>query len=256
MAPKKESDVKAQAELDLPEPEKKSKKKRGLFAFLRDNFIAGILLVLPVLITFYILTFVIGLVESTVTEIIPFEERINKYVPYDMGNIVELFIALSALIFIGIIARLYVGKKLLGWWDALMLSIPGVRAIYGATKQIIETVSVSNSSSFRDVVLVEYPRKGLYAIAFVTGETRGEVQKVTDDTMVNVFLPTTPNPTSGFLLFVPKKDMIKLHMTVDQGVKMVISGGIVTPSMAEGRAALKVEKTQPKEGKTVEAGSD
>ena len=247
MSSKQESDVKAQVELDLPEPESKPKKKRGLLAFLRDNFIAGILLVMPVLITFYILTFVIGLVESTVTQIIPLEERINKYLPYEFGNIVELFIALSALIFLGIIARNYVGKKLLGWWDALMLSIPGVRSIYGATKQIIETVSVSNSSSFRDVVLVEYPRKGIYAIAFVTGETRGEVQKTTDEKMVNIFLPTTPNPTSGFLLFVPKSDMIKLHMTVDQGVKMVISGGSVSPSMAEGKAALKEEKEPAKE---------
>lgn len=245
MSKKTEAESNTQTEMHLPEGDVKLKKKRGFFAFMRDNFIAGILLVMPLLVTFYILKFVIGLVEGTVTQIIPLENRINAYLPYEVGNIVQLFIAVFALIFLGLLARNYVGKKLLSWWDALMLSIPGVRTIYGATKQIIDTISVSNSSSFRDVVLVEYPRKGLYAIAFVTGETKGEVQKITDDTMINVFLPTTPNPTSGFLLFVPKRDLIKLHMTVDQGVKMVISGGIVTPSMAEGKAALKEEKTSP-----------
>jgi uncharacterized membrane protein len=107
--------------------------------------------------------------------------------------------------------------------------MPVVRSIYGALKQIFETVLAQSSSSFREVVLVEYPRKGMWALAFVTSATKGEVQNVIKDEVVNIFLPTTPNPTSGFLLFVPRRDVVVLHMTVEEGIKLVISGGLVTP---------------------------
>jgi uncharacterized membrane protein len=116
-----------------------------------------------------------------------------------------------------------------------------VRGVYGTLKQIFETVLAQKSRSFREVVLIEYPRRGLGAIGFVTGPTRGEIQERSQEELVNVFLPTTPNPTSGFLLFVPKSDLIPLDMTIEEGIKMVISGGIVTPSMeqeAEARSAL------------------
>ena len=107
--------------------------------------------------------------------------------------------------------------------------MPVVRSIYGAIKQIMETVMSTNSDSFREVVLVEYPRKGIWVIGFVTGETKGEVQSLTKDKVINIFVPTTPNPTSGFLLFIPQKDLVYMDMKVEDAVKMVISGGIVTP---------------------------
>jgi uncharacterized membrane protein len=107
--------------------------------------------------------------------------------------------------------------------------MPVVRSIYGAIKQIMETVMSANSDSFREVVLVEYPRKGIWVIGFVTGETKGEVQNLTKDKVINIFVPTTPNPTSGFLLFIPQKDLVYMDMKVEDAVKMVISGGIVTP---------------------------
>ncbi|MEN8197197.1 MAG: DUF502 domain-containing protein, partial [Pseudomonadota bacterium] len=103
------------------------------------------------------------------------------------------------------------------------------KRVYGASKQILETVLQHKSNAFRQAVLVEYPRRGIWAIAFITGRTEGEVQNLIADDLINIFLPTTPNPTSGFLLFVPKEDMILLDMAVEEAIKMVISGGIVTP---------------------------
>ena len=107
--------------------------------------------------------------------------------------------------------------------------MPVVRGVYGASKQILETVLKSQSKAFRQAVLVEYPRRGIWAVAFITGRTEGEVQNLIADDLINIFLPTTPNPTSGFLLFVPREDMILLDMSVEEAIKMVISGGIVTP---------------------------
>ena len=106
--------------------------------------------------------------------------------------------------------------------------MPVVRSIYSAIKQVFETVLAQQSTAFRDAVLIEYPRRGIWAVGFITGVTRGEVQNLTEDETVNVFLPTTPNPTSGFLLFVPAKDVVYLDMSVEEAIKMVISGGIVT----------------------------
>ena len=114
--------------------------------------------------------------------------------------------------------------------ERLLSRMPVVRSVYGTLKQIFETVLAQSSRSFREVVLIEYPRRGIGAIGFVTGPTRGEIQDQADEELVNVFLPTTPNPTSGFLLFVPRKDLIHLDMSIEDGIKMVISGGIVTPS--------------------------
>jgi uncharacterized membrane protein len=107
--------------------------------------------------------------------------------------------------------------------------MPVVRGIYGATKQIFETVLSSKGNAFRSVVLIEYPRKGIWTLGFISGTTGGEVAGVTNEDLVNVFVPTTPNPTSGFLLFLPREDIFELSMTVEEGIKMIVSGGIVTP---------------------------
>jgi uncharacterized membrane protein len=216
--------------------------KRFSFAFIRTNIMAGFFVALPLFVTYFVMkTIVVGL-DSWLISAIPEKYQPSSLYPdvhiYGLGligGLVLLFIA-------GLFARNFLGKKLLNVWDSLMRSIPGVRTIYSATKQIVDTVSQTNSKSFREVVLVEYPRKGIWSIAFVTGQTKGEVQKVTDNDLVSIFLPTTPNPTSGFLLFIPKKDAIKLNMTVDQGIKTVISAGIVMPTITEGKQAIKEEK--------------
>ena len=134
-----------------------------------------------------------------------------------------------ALVVIGFFAANFFGRFLIRISEYLLDRVPVVKTIYGAIKQIMETVLANQSEAFREAVLLEYPRKGCWSIGFLTGTTSGEVQAVTKDKMINVFVPTTPNPTSGFLLFVPEKDIYRLHMTVEEALKMVVSGGIVTP---------------------------
>jgi uncharacterized membrane protein len=123
----------------------------------------------------------------------------------------------------------FFGKLWLRFTERLLNRMPVVRNVYSAVKQILETVLAQQSNAFREAVLVEYPRRGIWAIAFITGRTEGEVQNVTEEECLNIFIPTTPNPTSGFLLFVPKKDLISLSMSTEEAIKMVISGGIITP---------------------------
>jgi uncharacterized membrane protein len=123
----------------------------------------------------------------------------------------------------------FLGRFIIRFGENMLNRMPVIRGVYGASKQILETVLQQQSNAFRQAVLVEYPRRGIWAIAFVTGRTEGEVQNLIADDLINIFLPTTPNPTSGFLLFVPKEDMILLDMSVEEAIKMVISGGIVTP---------------------------
>ena len=212
--------------------------------FLRSNFFAGLFVVLPITITVVLIRFLLEFLDAAATSLFPANYQLSNFIRYDIFGI-EILVGAFVLIVIGILTKNFLGAKLMKWLESLVKSIPGVRGIYGAIKQIIETVTMSNSESFREVVLIEYPRKGLWAIGFVTGKTKGEVQRLRDEELVNVFLPTTPNPTSGFLLFVPKKDIHQLHMTVDQGIKMVISAGIVTPTTAEGKAALKEQKAAP-----------
>jgi uncharacterized membrane protein len=133
------------------------------------------------------------------------------------------------------------GRTLVRLGERLLSRMPVVRGVYGTLKQIFETVLAQKSRSFREVVLVEYPRRGVGAIGFVTGPTSGEIQACSGEELVNVFVPTTPNPTSGFLLFVPRSDLIHLDMSVEDGIKMVISGGIVGPPAGvqdDGREAL------------------
>ena len=139
------------------------------------------------------------------------------------SKLVLFFILLGALT-----ANLF-GRALIRFGERIVDRMPIIRSVYGTLKQIFETVIAQDSKSFSDVVLVEYPRKGLWAIAFVSCENKSEIQTRMHDEMINVFLPTTPNPTSGFLLFVPKKDLIYLDMTPDQGAKYVISAGLVNP---------------------------
>jgi uncharacterized membrane protein len=212
--------------------------KPGVLARLRSYALTGILVIAPTAITVAILYKFITWLDGLLVGVIPPAWRPESYLGFYIPG-TGLIAGILLVIFTGMLARNFFGKWLVATGEGLMSSIPGVRSVYGAVKQIFETVTASQSDAFREVVLVEYPRKGVWAIAFVSGKTRGQVQRLTDDEVVNVFVPTTPNPTSGFLLFFPRKDLISLDMTVEQGIKMVISAGIVTPSTAEGKAALK-----------------
>ena len=160
-----------------------------------------------------------------------------------------LIIGAVAITLIGAIAAGFFGRWLLKMGEGFLNRMPFVGTIYGASKQILETVLASQSDAFRDVVLVEYPRKNLWVIGFVTGGTKGEVQSAISDETVNVFVPTTPNPTSGFLLFCPKNELRYLDMGVEEAVKLVVSGGIVTPPYDPDKKPKKTAKKAKKAAK-------
>ena len=199
----------------------------SLLTRLRNYFLTGVIVTAPIAITIFLFWQFITFLDSYVGGIVP-ARYIEDYLPFGIPGI-GLVVMLGSLTLVGFLAAGFAGRTLVRTGERLLSRMPVVRSVYGTLKQIFETVFNQSSRSFREVVLVEYPRRGIGAIGFVTGPTQGEVQARTDEDLVNIFLPTTPNPTSGFLLFVPKKDLIHLDMTVEEGIKLVISGGIVTP---------------------------
>lgn len=199
-----------------------------MFQRLRVYFFAGILVTAPISLTFYLAWLFISFIDDEVRGIVPPRFHPETYLPFSVPGI-GLILIIAALALIGWLTAGFLGRMLVRLQDSLLARMPVIRSIYGAVKQVLETVLANQSKAFREVVLVEYPRRGLWCLAFVVGETEGEVQNLTSDRVINVFLPTTPNPTSGFLLFVPRGDLVFLTMTVEEGIKMVMSGGIVTP---------------------------
>lgn len=205
-----------------------SPSKAGIIARLRNYFFAGVIVTAPVSITFYLAALFINFVDRQVTPLIPAKYNPETYLPFGLPGL-GLLIVIIVMILIGALAAGFVGRSFVVWGERILARMPVVRGIYSALKQIFETVLAEKSRAFRQVVLFEYPRKGCWALGFATGTTKGEVQDAIADEVVNVFLPTTPNPTSGYLLFLPRRDVIFLSMTVEAGIKMVISGGVVSP---------------------------
>ncbi len=195
---------------------------------IRAYFFAGILVTAPLSITLYLALLFINFVDNNITPLIPHKYNPESYLPFALPGL-GLLVLFIGLTMVGMLMAGFVGRFFMRTSERILNRMPVIRSVYNAVKQILETVLAQQSNAFREVVLVEYPRRGMWAIAFITGKTEGEVQNITEDTCVNIFLPTTPNPTSGFLLFVPKQDLIPLTMGVEEGIKMVISGGIVTP---------------------------
>ena len=204
------------------------RKKKHSHSHLRGYFLAGILVTAPIGITFYISWLLIRWVDSKVTPLLPAAYNPETYLPFAVPGL-GLVIVFVTLTFVGWATAGMVGRLWTRISEKALARMPVVRSIYGAVKQIIETILQQQSNAFRQVVLFEYPRRGSWAIGFITGQTQGEVQNLTHDDVVNVFLPTTPNPTSGYLLFIPRRELVVLGMTVEEGIKMVVSGGIVTP---------------------------
>ena len=203
-------------------------KKRGVMSRLRAYFLAGVLVTAPLGLTGLLSWWFIDFVDEKITPLIPDRYNPETYLPFGIPGL-GLLILLIAVTLIGALTAGLIGRWLLQTGERVLNRMPVVRSIYSAIKQIFETVLAQQSNAFREAVLVEYPRRGIWAIGFITGTTKGEVQNLTEEETVNIFLPTTPNPTSGFLLFVPKTDVVPLGMSVEEAVKMVISGGIVTP---------------------------
>ena len=194
----------------------------------------------PVTITLWLTITIINFVDKLVEGLIPARYSPDLYLPVPIPGL-GLVIVIVALIMIGMFATNFLGRYFVRLGESIMDRLPVIRSLYSATKQIFETVFANQSEAFREVVMVEYPRKDMWVLGFLTGKSKGEVQKKTADDLVNIFVPTTPNPTSGFLLFVPEKDVIRMDMTVEEGIKLVVSAGIVTPE--------KMKKMQKQSGK-------
>jgi uncharacterized membrane protein len=195
---------------------------------LRNYFLAGVLVTAPLTITVWLAFQIVQFFDSTVRNLIPKGYNPELHLPFSIPGI-GLLISLIGITLIGALTAGLIGRFVMRTAEGLVNSMPVVRTIYNALKQIFETVLKTKTDAFRHVVLIEYPRRGIWCLGFLSGETEGEVQNLTDEDMLNVFLPTTPNPTSGFLLFLPKRDVVVLKMTVEEGIKMVVSGGLVTP---------------------------
>ncbi len=195
---------------------------------IRTYFLAGVLVTAPISITFALTWEFISFVDGSIKPLIPTKYNPESYLPFATPGL-GVLIAFLMLTLIGALTASFMGRTMQKIGESLLDKVPIIRTVYKTVKQILETVLSQQSNAFREAVLVEYPRRGIWAIGFLTGRTEGEIQNLTAEEIINVFLPTTPNPTSGFLLFVPRKDMVRLSMTVEEAIKMVISGGLVTP---------------------------
>lgn len=200
---------------------------------LQKFFFTGLVVLLPTVISIYIFLFIFNFIDKLFLGKLPFAQYIPglSYLNALAQNVpgIGFLTTIIIILLIGMLATNILGKRLIHYFDRLMLSLPVVNSIYNAVKQIVEAITRNDKEAFQKVVLIQYPRKGLYALAFLTGSSKGEIQAKTQQEMVNVFLPTTPNPTSGFLLLVPQEDLIPLEMSVEEGIKLIISAGVVTP---------------------------
>ncbi|PQO24145.1 hypothetical protein C2I36_04365 [Rhodobacteraceae bacterium WD3A24] len=205
-------------------------KRRGVLGGLRANFLTGLVVIAPITLTLWLIWTAVGWIDSVMLPFVPARYRPSEYLGVDIPGLgVILFLVLTILA--GWLAKGLIGRTFLGWGESIVSRMPVVRSIYNGVKQIAETVFAQSESSFDRACLVEYPRKGIWAIAFISSTTRGELDaKIPHDgRIVSVFLPTTPNPTSGFLLFVPAEDVMVLDMSVEDAAKLVISAGLVYP---------------------------
>lgn len=203
--------------------------KPSLFQRLRRDFLTGLVVVLPMFLTFYIVWATIGFIDNRVLPLIPANYNPENVFGRNIFGL-GLLVFLAFTTFVGAMAKGLVGRQILGMGERIVERMPVVRSVYNGLKQIAETIFSQTSTSFQKACLIEYPRRGLWAVAFVSTDTTGEVLTRSGETdLVSVFLPTTPNPTSGFLLFVPRADIRPLDMTVEEAAKLIISAGLVSP---------------------------
>lgn len=199
-----------------------------MFSYLRNCFISGLLVWLPIVVTVVVLKFLVDLLSKSLLLLPPDYQPdvlLNMHIP-GVGVILTVLV----IFFTGVLAANFIGSKLVALGDAIMARIPLVRTVYTGVKQVTQTLFSPGGQSFRKVLLVEYPAPGSWSIAFQTGEVSRDIQGVLPEPMVSYFVPTTPNPTSGFLLMAPRSKVIELDVSVDQALKMVISLGVVQPS--------------------------
>lgn len=194
---------------------------------IRSYLLAGLVVWLPILVTFVILRFIVDLLDQTMA-LLPRAYQPEQLIGFHLPGL-GVVLSLLLLVITGLLATNFLGQRLVRWSESILARIPLVRSIYNAAKQVIHAIFATNSEAFRKVLLVEYPRKGMWSLAFQTGITTEEVNRHTGTEMLSIFVPTTPNPTSGFLMVIPKSDVIELSMTIDEALKFIISLGVMQP---------------------------
>lgn len=217
----------------LPTPETpaspSTKENNRVREGLKEYFLTGVLVLIPAVVTLWVLKAVLDFVDGFFAGL-PLEYQPQTYVPVPG---VGILVTAVLVLVVGAFARNYLGRVTYYYGDAMMSRVPLLSSVYKGVKQMLGTVVSSPSQNFSKVVLIEYPRKGVYTIAFLTGAARGEIQTIAQRRMFNVFVPTSPNPTSGYLLILPEEDIVPLKMTVEDAFKLVISGGMVNPGEGE-----------------------
>ena len=216
---------------------------------LRRYLVAGILVWLPLGVTIFLLRVLMGLVDKTLG-LIPIDYRPEALLGFNIPGLYGFILTFLVLLITGVFAANIVGRSMVNLWESALERIPVVRSVYSAAKNFAEVVFSDSSQSFKKVLLIEYPRKGLFSLAFQTSSQLGEVQGRTGEDVVCCFVPTTPNPTSGFIIIVPRQDVIELDMEVDEALKMIISLGVVIPTWRKdqtGELPLKLPDETPQE---------
>ncbi len=214
-------------------------KKSGLIALIRRYLIAGLLVWLPLLVTFIVLRFIVNILDKSL-ELLP-----QHYQPSEWGLTIPgigVLFSIIVLFATGILVTNFLGNKLMGVWEHIVKRIPFVNTIYTGVKQVLTTLLSSNEQSFRKVMLVEYPRRGLWHIAFLTGQNFAAAEQQAGEPVYTLFIPTTPNPTSGFLIIAPCSDVIELNLSIDDALKMIISLGVVRPQAVDSLSPVKHEQ--------------
>lgn len=205
---------------------------------LKTIFTTGLLTIMPLAVTIYVFYVIFSFLDNLVGDLI--KALFNFHLPG-----VGFAAGLLLILLVGFIASNIIGNRLINFFDRLFQRVPITRGIYSSAKQIIDAFTVQGKNAFQQVVLLEYPRKGLYVLGFVTGHSRGEIQEKTEEETVNVFVPTTPNPTSGMLILAPRHEVIELKMSVEEGMKVIISGGLFSPGDNNGQGATLLTAAEP-----------
>ena len=221
--------------------------KKTLFARWQGNFLTGLAVVLPAVISFAVVKWLFGTIASITDLLLCFVPKATTHEDAGKGpmfwywSAVAFALTILLVSIVGLLARYYIGKRMIAWLDATLLRVPLLNKIYGAIKQVNAAFTSGNKTAFKTVVLVEFPREGMYSIGFITSEQHEEVQKKTKEKVVCVFVPTTPNPTSGFLVLVPEDKVTKLDMSVADGIKYIISLGSISPEYLPESRGWKME---------------
>lgn len=217
-----------------PPTQTEPRRRHPILGGLRASFLTGLIVIAPIGLTLWLIWTVVGWIDGWVLPFVPAQFRPEQYIGINLRG-VGVIIFLIFTVIVGWLAKGLLGRSLIRWAEGLVETLPVVRSVYGGLKQIAETVFAQTETSFDKACLVEYPRKGIWAIAFISSTAKGEIDAgiPLDEAKISVFLPTTPNPTSGFLLFLPRSEVIELEMSVEDAAKLIISAGLVYPNGKE-----------------------